>query len=65
MNNKGGTAPALISVILPGVGQMMNGKFVIGILLFILISFFYLTLVLAPFAFILHVLALIDAYQGK
>lgn len=65
MNNKGGTAPALINVILPGVGQMMNGKFLTGIFLLILIPLFYITLVLSPFAFILHILAIVDGFQGK
>lgn len=59
----GGGAAAILTLLVPGLGQLCQGRWIIGPFAFCMVAVGYLLFVLP--GMILHVLAIIDAAQYR
>lgn len=64
MTNRGSAGnviAALCSFFIPGLGQLLQGSWLKAAVMFLLASFFWLTIILFPLALLVHLWSILDA----
>lgn len=56
---------AICSYIIPGFGQLVQGRWIAAIVYFLVVTICYITGILFPIGFILHVISIISAAKFK
>lgn len=61
----GNVVAALCNIVIPGLGQLVQGRILPAILFFVITATLYFLWVTAPIALLIHLWAIIDAARFK
>ena len=65
MNHLANVISAICSYVIPGFGQLVQGRWIAAIVYFLVVTICYITVILFPIGLVLHLISIISAAKFK